>query len=120
MVRLVGWERTDSHAKTEARKCKVLVGNNLPPRFPAIKIIRAYRVRGRGEVVFRTAKQLCRLGHFHQTDEVAICNSLSVAYLTFNIFAVAWRTSGRRRGFRTRGQRANHRKYNLLAAALTL
>ena len=29
--------------------------------------------------MFCPAKQLCRLGQFHQTDEVAICNSLSVA-----------------------------------------
>lgn len=120
MVRLVVWYRQDSRAKTERRKCKVLVCNNLTTRFNAIKIIRAYRMRWRVEVMFRTAKQLCRLGQFHQTDEVAICNSLSVAYLTFNIFAVAWRTYGRRKGFRTIGQMANHLKYSLLAAALTL
>ena len=119
-VRLVVWYRQDSKAKTERRKCKVLVCNNVTCKFTAIKIIRAHRVRWRVEVMFRTAKQLCRLGEFHQTDEVAICNSLSVAYLTFKIFAWAWRTYGRRRGFQTIGQMANHLKYSLLAVVLTL
>ena len=118
-VRLVVWYRQDSKAKKERRKCKLLVCNNVTCKFTAIKIIRAHRVRWRVEVMFRTAKQLFRLGEFHQTDEVAICNSLSVAYLTFNIFALAWRAYGKRKGFQTIGQMATHLKYTLLAAGLS-
>ena len=117
MVRLVVWDREHSQAKTEKRKCNLLVCNNLTTRFNAIKIIRADTIRWRVEVMFRTAKQLCRLGHFHQTDEVAIINSLSVAYLTFNVFSHAWHTSGKRAGAQTIGQMAKQLKYALLKAA---
>ena len=116
-VRLVVWYREHSQAKTETRKCKLLVCNNITTRFNAIKTIRAYRVRWRVEVMFRTAKQLCRLAHFHQTDAAAIINSLSVAYLTFNVFSHAWHTYGKRAGAQTIGQMAKQLKYALLKAA---